>query len=204
MPNRGPMLPHAAATVGLALALRSLPGVFLGLELADKAVQGLPVRPALAWLDRLAHCHAADIAMGVILMASGLADLADLLLSGRALPVCNTASGAALFGLAPLVNAFLALYKGAGRLDREPPRLIPARLLDRAVKNPWVQCAAGLCLLAGGLSELWAAWRDKAALAHAAGLPDALALLGLFALVSGLPGVYLGLRALWPQKPRAT
>jgi len=204
LPNKGPMLPHAAATVGLALVLRSLPGVFLGLELADKAVQGLPVRPALAWLDDLAHSHAADIAMGVILMASGAADLADLVFSGRALGLLNTASGAALFGLAPLVNAFLALYKGAARLDREHPRLVPARLLDRAVRNPWVQSAAGGLLLAGGLSDLWAAWSGHSLPARMAGLPDALALLGLFSLLSGLPGVYLGLKALLPTRPRAS
>ncbi|GFK95985.1 hypothetical protein NNJEOMEG_03859 [Fundidesulfovibrio magnetotacticus] len=197
MPNQGPMLPHAAATVGLAMALRSLPGIFLGLELADKAVAGLSARPALAWLDALAHCRAADLAMGVILMAAGLADLGDLAASG--LPALNSASGAALFGAAPLLDALLALVKGAGRVGSEVPGL---GLLRRATANPWVRAGAGLALLAGGLWELWTAWSANLA-GHRPALPGALSALGLFGLVTGLPGVYLGLRALaGAQAPR--
>jgi len=50
MPNTGSMMPHAAATLGAALILRSLPGMFLGLEIADKAFQGSPcVRALTSW-----------------------------------------------------------------------------------------------------------------------------------------------------------
>jgi len=192
MPNRGPMLPHAAATVGAALVLRSLPGIFLGLEIADRAIQGVTFRPALAFLDALAHSHAADLCMGVILLAAGTADLADIILSGRALPYLNSASGAVVFGLAPALNAFLALYKGASRIDRERP----ARLLDRAVKNPGVQCAAGLFMLAGGALEIWAPIHESFPPGHGPALSGGLAALGLFGLITGLPGVYEGLKAL--------
>jgi len=192
MPNRGPMLPHAAATVGAALVLRSLPGIFLGLEIADKAFQGVTLRPALSFLDGVAHSHAADLCIGVILLAAGAADLLDIIASGRALPVLNTASGAAAFGLAPILNAFLAVYKGVGRIDRERP----ARLLDRAVKNPAVQCAAGLLMLLGGSLEIWAAYHESVVPGHGAALPGGLAVLGLFGLVTGLPGIYEGLKAL--------
>lgn len=192
MPNRGPMLPHAAATVGAALVLRSLPGIFLGLEIADRAFQGVTFRPALAFLDAVAHSHAADLCMGVILVAAGVADLVDIILSGRDLPYLNSASGAAVFGLAPALNAFLAIYKGAGRIDRERP----ARLLDRAVRNPSLQCAAGLIMLAGGSLEIWASLHESSPPGHGPALSGGLAALGLFGLVTGLPGVYEGLRAL--------
>jgi len=192
MPNKGPMLPHAAATLGAALVLRSLPGIFLGLELADKALAGVTLRPGLAFLDRIAHSHAADLAMGIILLAAGAADLADILASGRAVPVLNTDLGAVVFGLAPALNAFLALYKGARRIDRERPE----RLLDRAVKNPVVQTLAGLMMLAGGAAEMWTAAHERLAPLHGAPLSGALALLGLFGLLTGLPGLYEGLRIL--------
>lgn len=116
MPNQGPMLPHAAATVGAALILRSLPGMFLGLEIIDRGVQGVSLTPAFAFLDRLAHSHAVDLFMGVVLVGAGLGDLIAIIASGGALPGVmgvNTATGAMVFGLAPAVNALLALYKGA-------------------------------------------------------------------------------------------
>lgn len=192
MPNKGPMLPHAAATIGAALVLRSLPGMFLGFEIADKAFQGVTLRPALAFLDRLAHCHAVDLFMGVILIVAGAADLIDIVASGVAPLALNSLSGAVAFGLAPLVNAFLAFYKGFKRLDQERPSFF----MDRAVKNPWVQTSAGTLMLGGGFAEIWATLQGGHAFGHSLTLPGGLAILGLFGLLSGLPGIYLGLKAL--------
>lgn len=192
MPNKGPMLPHAAATIGAALVLRSLPGMFLGFEIADKAFQGVTLRPALAFLDRLAHCHAVDLFMGVILISAGAADLIDIMVSGVSPMAASSVSGAVAFGLAPLINAFLAFYKGFKRLDYERPSLF----LDRAVKNPWVQSCAGILMLGGGLAEIWSTLQGGHAFGHSLALPGGLAVLGLFGLLSGLPGIYLGLKAL--------
>jgi hypothetical protein len=192
MPNQGPMLPHAAATIGAALILRSLPGMFLGFEIADKAFQGVTLRPALAFLDRLAHCHAVDLFMGVILVVAGAADLIDIIVSGVAPMAVSSLSGAVAFGLAPLINAFLAFYKGFKRLDRERPSLF----LDRAVKNPWVQTSAGALMLSGGIAEIWSTLQGGHAFGHSLALPGGFAVLGLFGLLSGLPGIYLGLKAL--------
>jgi hypothetical protein len=192
MPNQGPMLPHAAATIGAALILRSLPGMFLGFEIADKAFQGVTIRPALAFLDRLAHCHAMDMSMGVILVVAGTADLIDIVASGVDLLTVSSLSGAVAFGLAPLINAFLAFYKGFKRFDRERP----SYLLDRAVHNPWVQSSAGVLMLGGGLTEIWATLQGGHAFGHSLALPGGFAVLGLFGLLSGLPGIYLGLKAL--------
>lgn len=200
MPNTGSMMPHAAATLGAALILRSLPGMFLGLEIADKAFQGVTLRPALNVLDRMAHSHAVDLTMGLILMGAGAADLVDIAVSGRALPVLTSASGAVAFGLAPALNAFLALYKGAKRIDRERatlPKLFPLPLwLDRAVKNPAVQAVAGALMLCGGAWEMWEGTHAHIDAAHGAGLSGGLAVLGLYGLLSGLPGVYEGMKAL--------
>lgn len=200
MPNTGSMLPHAAATLGAALILRSLPGMFLGLEIADKAFQGVTLRPALGVLDRMAHSHAVDLTMGIILMGAGAADLADIAVSGRALPLPGSAVGAVAFGLAPVLNAFLALYKGAKRIDRERaalPKLFPLPFwLDRAVKTPAVQACAGALMLCGGAWEIWEGTSARIGAAHGAGLSGGLAALGLYGLLSGLPGVYEGLKAL--------
>lgn len=203
MPNTGSMMPHAAATLGAALILRSLPGMFLGLEIADKAFQGVTLRPGLDVLDRMAHSHAVDLSMGFILMGAGAADLVDIAVSGRALPLLGSASGAVAFGLAPALNAFLALYKGAKRIDRERaalPKLFPLPFwLDRAVKNPAVKACAGALMLSGGAWEVWEAWEGASAhigAAHGAGLSGGLAALGLYGLLSGLPGVYEGMKAL--------
>lgn len=200
MPNTGSMLPHAAATVGAALILRSLPGMFLGLEIADKALQGVTLRPALGFLDRIAHSHAADLTMGLILIGAGAADLADIVAAGRILPVLSSASGAVAFGLAPALNAFLALYKGARRIDRERaalPKLFPLPFwLDRAVRNPAVQACAGGLMLCGGAWEVWEAAHGGAMPQNGAGLSGGLAVLGLYGLLSGLPGIYEGLKAL--------
>lgn len=200
MPNTGSMLPHAAATLGAALILRSLPGMFLGLEIADKAFQGVTLRPALSVLDRMAHSHAVDLTMGLILMGAGAADLVDIAVSGRALPVLTSASGAVAFGLAPALNAFLALYKGAKRIDRERaalPKHFPLPLwLDRAVRNPVVQAVAGALMLCGGAWEMWEGTHAHIDAAHGAGLSGGFAVLGLYGLLSGLPGVYEGMKAL--------
>jgi len=200
MPNTGSMMPHAAATLGAALILRSLPGMFLGLEIADKALQGVTLRPALSVLDRMAHSHAADLAMGFILMGAGAADLVDIVVSGRTLPLLGSASGAVAFGLAPALNAFLALYKGARRIDRERSdvkKLFPLPLwLDRAVTNPAVQAVAGALMLCGGAWEMWEGAHAHITAAYGARLSGGLAVLGLYGLLSGLPGVYEGLRAL--------
>jgi hypothetical protein len=192
IPGKGPLLPHAAAAIGTALVLRSLPGMFLGLEIADKAFQAIALRPALAFLDRLAHCHAMDLCMGVILIVAGAADLIDTIASGRNLPALNITYGAIVFGLAPFLNTFLALYKGVMRIDRE----YPVRLMDRAVQNPWVQFSAGLLMLGGGLAELWTTLQGDHAFGHRLTLSGGFAVIGLFALLSGLPGIYLGLRTL--------
>lgn len=200
MPNTGSMMPHAAATLGAALILRSLPGMFLGLEIADKAFQGVTLRPALNVLDRMAHSHAVDLTMGLILLGAGAADLVDIAVSGRALPLLGSASGAVAFGLAPALNAFLALYKGAKRIDREraalPERFPLPFWLDRAVKNPGVQAAAGALMLCGGTWEMWEGAHAHMGAAHGAGLSGGLSALGLYGLLSGLPGVYEGMKAL--------
>ncbi|MFP5222619.1 MAG: hypothetical protein ACLGSA_10050 [Acidobacteriota bacterium] len=200
MPNTGSMMPHAAATLGAALVLRSLPGMFLGLEIADKALQGVTLRPALGLLDRMAHSHAADLTMGVILMGAGAADLVDIALAGRVAPAVGSAAGAVAFGLVPALNALLALYKGAKRVDREgavlPKALALPFWLDRAVKNSGVQAAAGALMLCGGAWEIWEAAHAHPAAPYGAGLSGGLAVLGLYGLLSGLPGMYEGFRAL--------
>lgn len=192
LPGQGPMLPHATAVFGTALILRSLPGMFLGLEITDTALQGVALRPALAILDRFAHSHAVDLFMGGLLLVAGAADLIDILVSGRIVPALSTVTGAMAFGLAPFLNMFVVFYKGLKRIDREHP----ARLLDRAVHNPVVQVAAGLIMLGGGMAEFWATLQGNHAFGHSLALPGGLTILGLFGLLSGLPGVYLGLKTL--------
>jgi hypothetical protein len=192
LPARGPLLPPAAAVIGAALVLRSLPGMFLGLEIADTGIRGLAARPVLLAVDRLAHCHLADLAMGVILIVAATADLIDVIASGRVLPICNTASGTIAFGLVPFGNTFLAYYRGVGRIDREHP----ARLLDRAEHNPWLRELAGILLLGGGGAEFGAVLAGDHAFGHSLALPGGLAVTGLFAVLSGLPGIYLGFKAL--------
>lgn len=186
LPGRGKLLPAAAAAIGIALVLRSLPGLFLGLELADRGLRGLTI------LDRLAHSRLVDLAMGVILIVAATADLVDLLVSNPTLPYCNTNTAAIVFGLVPFGDMLLAFYRGVGRIDRE----VPARLLDRAAHNPWLRVGAGFFLLAGGVTEFMATLAGNHALGHSLALPGGFAVVGLFAVLSGLPGVYLGLRTL--------
>lgn len=186
LPGRGHQLPAAAAAIGAALVLRSLPGMFLGLELADTGLKRLAV------FDRLAHSHLADLAMGCILIAAATADGLDFVLSRGRLPLCSTDTVAIAFGLVPVGDMLLAFYRGVGRIDRE----VPARLLDRAAHNPWLRLVAGLFLLAGGVSEFVATLAGDHAFGHSLALPGGFVVVGLFAVLSGLPGLYLGLRTL--------
>jgi len=148
----------------------------------------------------MAHSHAVDLSMGLILVGAGAADLVDIALSGRALPLLGSASGAVAFGLAPALNAFLALYKGVKRIDRERaslPKPFPLPFwLDRAVKNPALQACAGALMLCGGAWEIWEGASAHVGAPHGVGLSGGFAALGLYGLLSGLPGVYEGLKAL--------
>lgn len=192
IPGKGALLPHAAAAIGTALILRSLPGMFLGLEIADKAFQTVSLRSTLTLLDRLAHSHAVDLCMGIILIGAGAADLIDVIVSGESLPTLHITYGAMLFGLAPFLNTGLAFYKGLRRIDRE----YPVHLMDRAVHNPWIQFWAGCILFGGGVTEFVATLKGDHAFGHRLPLSGGFAVIGLFALLSGLPGIYLGLRTL--------
>ncbi len=196
LPNKGPMLPHAVAFLGAAMILRSLPSMFLGLEIVRQALPAALHNQLGLEVDRLTHSHAVSLFMGLILIAAGAADLADMLAQGEPLKLLSSASGAIIFGLAPVINALLALYKGLSRVESEHP----FRLLDRAVNTPWLQSGAGAAMLLCGLAEMWDGLHRPHALGNGPALQQSLAVLGLFALLSGLPGVFEGLRQLTARR----
>ena len=196
LPDKGPMLPHALAFFGAGMILRSLPSMFLGLEIVRQALPAVLHNQLEQAVDRLTHSHAASLVMGSILIAAGAADLIDILAQGGPVQLMNSASGAIMFGLAPTVNALLALYKGLRRVDRGRP----FRLLDRAVSTPWLQSLAGAAMLACGLAEMWEGFHQPHAPGNGPALQQSLAVLGLYALLSGLPGVFEGLRQLTARR----
>jgi hypothetical protein len=192
LPNRGPLLPHALLLLGAGLVLRSLPAIFIGLDFIRQALPAAMHNTFSVTLNRLTHCHAVGLTMGLILIVSGLADIADTIIQGGGFFLFSSASGAVAFGLAPAINALIALYKGLRCVDRAHS----FSLLDRAVQNPWVQGLAGLFMLCGGMAEIWAATTGRAAMGYGVKLSRAMAILGLFGLLMALPGIYLGLRNL--------
>ncbi|GAB6036997.1 hypothetical protein JCM15519_15560 [Fundidesulfovibrio butyratiphilus] len=192
LPNRGPMAPHALALLGAALIARSLPAFFLGLDFVRQALPAELHGFLVRGLDRLTHCHAAALTMGLILVASGLADLVDLAAQPGAVWPINSAAGILALGLAPAIDALIAIYKGLRGVDNARP----FHLLDRAVQNPWTRGLAGAAMLLGGLAELFAASSGHHLLGYGPRISRATAVLGLFGLGQALPGIYLGLRAL--------
>lgn len=202
LPWGGLRLHHTVIILGGAIVLRSLPAMFLGLEFVDEAAAGVRSRyhTVLRGLDQIARSHAMDLFVGAILVVGGLADLLSHLNRAGTLFRLNVSYGVIAFGLAPFLNAFVALFKGLKRLDRERgllPRVARYGLLDRAVKNPYIGIAAGLIMVGSGLMEVWATLTQKLVFPHGIILVHSLLLFGTFGLLNALPELFLGLRQLF-------
>ena len=208
LPWSGLTLHHAVIVLGATIVLRSLPGLFLGVEFLDDASPRLKGKNnrALRGLDKIARSHAMDLAMGGILVVAGVADLLDNLAQGRTLFRLNPDYGVIAFGLAPFLNAFIALFKGLWRLDRERALLPTAALwglLDRAVKNPYITFVVGLIMLASGLAEAGATLTEDLFVTQNIKLVHGLLLFGTYGVINALPEVFLGLRfILWGMLPK--
>ena len=199
LPWSGLRLHHAVILLGATIVLRSLPGLFLGVEFVDDAsprLQGGHNR-LLRGLDRVARSHAMDLFMGGILVVAGVADLLDSLAQGRTLFRLNADWGVIAFGLAPFLNAFIALFKGLWRLDRERALLPTAALwglLDRAVKNPYITFVVGLIMVASGLAEAAATLTEDLFVTQNIKLVHGLILFGTYGIMNALPELFIGLR----------
>lgn len=200
IPVAGVQFHHVVIFLGGAVVFRSLPAMFLGLEFLDEASPRLHdgSRPALRALDRIARSHCMDLLVGGILVAVGAADLATNLARDPVLFRLNANYGVIAFGLAPFLNAFIALYKGLHRIDRETGLLPePAAwkfLLDRVVKNPYVTFTTGLIMLGSGALEVAATLSENLVITRDLRLLHSLILFGTFGILNALPEVFLGLR----------
>lgn len=202
IPLSGPLLHHAVIILGTTIVLRSLPGLFLGVEFIDDASPRLKGRHnRLLWgLDRVARSHLMDLFVGGILVVAALADLLDNLVQGRTLFRLNADWGVLAFGLAPFFNAFIALFKGLWRLDQEHSLLPGATLwglLNRAVKNPYITFTAGLILVGSGVAEASATLTEDLVISPKIRLVHGLILFGTYGLLNALPEVFIGLKLLF-------
>jgi len=202
LPVSGLSLHHAVVLLGTTIVLRSLPGLFLGVEFIDEASPRLKGRNnwLLRALDKIARSHAMDLFTGGILVVVALADLLDNLVQGRTLFRLNADWGVLAFGLAPFFNAFIALFKGLWRLDQEHS-LLPGTtlwgLLDRAVKNPYITFTAGLILVGSGVAEASATLTEDLIISPNIRLVHGLILFGTYGLLNALPEVFIGLKLLF-------
>jgi hypothetical protein len=199
LPVSGLTPPHAVLLLGATIVLRSLPGLFLGVEFIDEASPCLKGRNnwLLRALDKIARSHAMDLFTGGILVVAGVADLLDNLAQGRTLFRLNADWGVIAFGLAPFLNALVALFKGLWRIDRERALLPTAALwglLDRAVQNPCITFTAGVIMVASGLAEAGATLTEDLFVTRNLKLVHSLILFGTYGILNALPEVFLGLR----------
>lgn len=202
LPWTGLRLHHAVILLGATIVLRSLPGLFLGVEFLDDASPRLKGgnNRLLRSLDRIARSHAMDLTMGGILVVAGVADLLDSLAQGRTLFRLNADYGVIAFGLAPFLNAFIALFKGLWRLDRERALLPTAALwglLDRAVKNPYLTLVVGLIMVGSGLAEAGATLTEDLFVTPNIKLVHGLILFGTYGIMNALPELFIGLKLLF-------
>ena len=199
IPVVGLRLHHAVLFLGGSIVLRSLPALFLGVEFVDDAAPRLEKgdKPLLRYLDRLARSHAMDLFVGGVLVVIGVTDAIYNVAEIRGQWRLNVSYGVIAFGLAPFLNAFIALFIGLKRLDRER-RLLPDPklwgLLGRAMKNPYITFTAGLIMVGSGLAELVATLSENLVVGHNLELVHSLMLFGTFGILNALPELFKGLR----------
>lgn len=197
---------QAGVLLGGMLLIRAAPSLFLGVELLDEAERDahLPVskKGPLHWLDSIAHSRGLDLLAGGILVAVGFGGVIESTRVEGTAAGMRVNLGILAFGLAPFVDALIALFKGFRRLDREGGAMAsPVRgfavfaLFDRVMKNCVVWFAAGALMLGGGVFEFVEFLHLEVGGKHFH-LSAAMLTLGAYTVASALPELYEGLRLL--------